>query len=110
MLCPWSPGRHPNGNPVTSRHSIACFRHSRSDAFLQCLQSCWHWGCFVLHIISQEEITWSKIWRPGEPAQQKERRDPPCLTGSAIQSTHEPRGDLLNLFECMYLVMYHPSL
>ncbi|GBN78979.1 hypothetical protein AVEN_85991-1 [Araneus ventricosus] len=63
----WSPGTYHKGNPVPSRRSIACFLHSNSDAFLQCLQRCWHWGyiSFVLHIPSQEEITWREIWRSG---------------------------------------------
>ncbi|GBM38135.1 hypothetical protein AVEN_142728-1 [Araneus ventricosus] len=67
---PWPSGTLPNVMPVPSRHSIACFRqcrHSSSDAFLQCLQRCWHWGYinFVFHINPQEEITWHEIWRSG---------------------------------------------
>ncbi|GBN61540.1 hypothetical protein AVEN_119891-1 [Araneus ventricosus] len=60
-----SPGTHPNGNPVPSRRSIACFLQCPSQQ--QCLQRCWHWGYinFDLHITPQEEITWREIWRPG---------------------------------------------
>ncbi|GBN78132.1 hypothetical protein AVEN_262673-1 [Araneus ventricosus] len=62
----WSPGTHPNGNPVPSRRSVACFHHSSSDAFLPCLQRCCHWYInLVLHISLQEEITWREIWRLG---------------------------------------------
>ncbi|GBM80564.1 hypothetical protein AVEN_47670-1 [Araneus ventricosus] len=43
--------------PDVQWHVSFTVRHSSSDAFLQ---RSWHWGHinFVLHITSQEEITW----------------------------------------------------
>ncbi|GBM80795.1 hypothetical protein AVEN_225042-1 [Araneus ventricosus] len=122
----WFTGTHTNSNPVPSRRSIACFRHRSSDAFLQCLQCCWHWGYinFVLLITPQEEITWRQIWLPEGPWQQRSiiqtstpypamcALPPSCtvpLQACHLASTRATRR-AFKLGERMYLVTYHPSL
>ncbi|GBN12998.1 hypothetical protein AVEN_249859-1 [Araneus ventricosus] len=118
---PWSPSIHPNSNPVPSRHSIACFRHSSSDAFLQCLQRCWHWGYinFVIHITPWEEIMWRKIWRPGGPWQQmnliQTNAPYPAMWQFSVEKVACHLASIratrraFKLGKCMYLLMYHPS-